>query len=1034
MLAAGTLWAVIGCKVTSPLEGSSGVPLLTGQDPLTVTSTGAANSGSYSVDFGNVAVGLDEPAVLVLTNSGTSPLRIVNVGAPSDAEFSVTLPAGIQIPSGGSSSVPVDFKPFSKGAKSATVAIQTDSSTIPVLTLQMEGTGVDLRLDVGPQLLDFGNVVVHTSMQRTITLANISDLDLTITPGAVTGGSGQLFTLSQAAQFVLQANSTSSIRVTYSPLAPSQGTEDRAAFTLSPSVGALITVSLQGNAVQSGLQISPDPLDFNFVQPGQQLTLPLTLHNLANQDLTISSIAVNDPGAGQVFALTAGAPMTAGLPAGQSLAIDVIFSPIVSQHYSGTLRVDSDDSLGSQTIPLQGYGGGAAISCAPLKLDFGTAPVGFATMLPVICTNTGSDILVSGKLDAAAELRITGFDFSGGNGAFSAAIDPQSPQGALLAGQSALVDVTYTPTSAQSNNASLIIASNVTTPPAPPILGLSGQAVQEQKCYYSVTPPSLSWGQVQPLKDGDTPYTEAFILSNLGPNECLVNGVNIRPGSDTAFSVKPIVSQRLSPPGGGGQFATQFVVPVSFAPAQSGDYTGAVGFTISDPDGPEVRIPLSGTGGESCFLVRPTNIRFGVVGLSDGQYCSRDTKQFVGVNGCEAPVVIEAVTLTTGTSSPPFGLLTSMVPVTVPAGSSSAPFTVGFRPTAPGAYYGSAGVQTDLETGPFGIFFSGSAIAGSTQTDVFNGRIPSADILFTMDTDDDSKERVAVAAFAANFIAALESDGIDFQIGVTSTDLCLGKPFEQARLLPCDGCHIEGASQIITASDPSAATDLQTLLEIMGTKDYDCLPDEQFFETAYQALISGTAATANNALGFVRPGAYLAVITANQDNEDDNSSQTVGYYESQLLSTKGYDHPELFSWSYINPSQFGSSGGHQPFNRLPTRIAEMLSQVGGVALDTSQPEWWKGILDLWQIALASTTQFALTGTPDPSTIEVYLDGPPPDQADGGQLPGAQIQPGNNGSWNWRYDAPTNTLQVNPDTLSLGASDVLYVTYTLVCSG
>ena len=68
-----------------------------------------------------------------------------------------------------------------------------------------------------------------------------------------------------------------------------------------------------------------------------------------------------------------------------------------------------------------------------------------------------------------------------------------------------------------------------------------------------------------------------------------------------------------------------------------------------------------------------------------------------------------------------------------------------------------------------------------------------------------------------------------------------------------------------------------------------------------------------------------------------------------------------------------------------------------------------------------------------NTIQVYLDGPPPDQATAGQSPGVLLQPTNpNSSWNWQYDAISNSLEVNPLTVKLGATDTLFVTYTLGC--
>ena len=112
----------------------------------------------------------------------------------------------------------------------------------------------------------------------------------------------------------------------------------------------------------------------------------------------------------------------------------------------------------------------------------------------------------------------------------------------------------------------------------------------------------------------------------------------------------------------------------------------------------------------------------------------------------------------------------------------------------------------------------------------------------------------------------------------------------------------------------------------------------------------------------------------------------------------------------------------------------MLSLAGGVALDTDQSDWTKGVLDLWNIVLASSTRFPLSGTPDPTTMVVYLDGPPPGQVGPGQTQGVQILATNpNGSTNWSYDSTSNTLDINNSNLTLSSSDTLYVEYTLVCN-
>ena len=450
-------------------------------------------------------------------------------------------------------------------------------------------------------------------------------------------------------------------------------------------------------------------------------------------------------------------------------------------------------------------------------------------------------------------------------------------------------------------------------------------------------------------------------------------------------------------------------------------------------------------GGTSCFAVKPAELAFGVVGLSNGQYCSKGKKTFVGVNSCASDVTVQAVTLATTSDASPFALLSAMVPIKVGPGETTPPFEVGFKPLVPGSYYGSAQVQTDLQQTSFGVFFSGSAAQGNQNTDTFQGHTPKVDVLLVMDTDDDLEDlRVPFSAHVGDFVRAAEDLNLDFQIAVTSTSDCPNSPGngmtpngEQGRIIPCVDCNYPGlAPTIVTNADPNAATDVANLVLINSIERDGCPypdDDEHFFDVSYKALVyGGPSLDWNTSAGFLRDDAYLAVIQTNGDDEDASDPQTADWYANQFLSIKGADHPELFSWSYINPSQYGAPGGQTPFDRLPAHIRSMLNLVGGVALDLTQDKWWQGVIDLWNIVLASTTRLPLSGQPDPSTILVYLDGPPPDQAPAGTLPGVLIQPrAPNGALNWSYDSLSNSLNVGAN-LTLNSSDILYVTYTLVC--
>jgi hypothetical protein len=892
------------------------------------------------------------------------------------------------------------------------------------------GQGMDGGvLLVDSAALDFGNVVVNSSATQKLVLSNHSSFDLTVLPELSMQAMDQPFSADATGPFTVTAGGTFDVAVTFAPLAASSS--DTATLTFTPQGGTAVSVGLAGVALQTGLQISPAMLDFNFVQPGQLRTLPLQLSNAGNKSIHISSIAVAT--SASAFSVDAGPLPLAALAPGASVTAEVTFAPGSSlQQHSGELQIASDDVVAQQSIDLAGYGGGANISCMPSGLDFGELPAGLKSTLLVTCTNTGTDVPVGASLDPTAELAITGFTFSQGSGAYTAAIDPQSPQGALLAGQSVQIDVTYAPTTTQSDTVTLTVESNVTTPPAPPILSVTAAGVVEGKCFYQLSPNPMNWGEVP----GATSYTLPLTIENLGPNECLVNRLDLLAGTDNAFNLTPVLSQRLSPPGALGGFPTTLTVPVAFSPGGPGPgtllYSGSLGFTISDPDMPDVEVPLSAFVGSSCFQVQPALLDFGAVGNNNGAFCSA-TRETAAINRCQQAVTLDSVTATAGTGV--FGLAPMTLPMTLQPGQNSGPFTVTFTPPDAGTFFGSAAVQTDLQQVPFGLSFQGTAVSSGTFTDVFQWIPSPVDILWVMDTAD-SAERQTVAAQAATFLMALGNLSIDFHMAVTSTDVCDGGAAEDGRIVGCPGCHIDSTPTVVTGSDFYSAQALQTLMALGGAQDDDCgtADDEQLFEATYEAIVSEQGgATYNGVNGFLRPNAALAIVVVNGDNNDDASEQTADWYANQFLTVKDANRPGLFSWSYINPSGLGVQGGLQSYGELPQNIATMLGLVGGVALDTTQSNWEQGLEYLWGILARADQARPLSGTPDPASIKVYLDGPPPDQIQPGQSGGVQILSTNsNGSINWTYDVTSNSITVNQQNVSLGDNSSFYVEYTLAC--
>jgi hypothetical protein len=179
------------------------------------------------------------------------------------------------------------------------------------------------------------------------------------------------------------------VAVTYLPVMPSAG--DDASFVVEgPAVPA--QVSLRGRGVQAAIEITPDPLDFLFVQPCNSRSLPLRLSNVGSEAIDVTAVTIANPGSPAAFSIANGSWTGGVLMPGDTKEVQVSFGPTTLDKYVGELDVSTNGSSNIVPIALQGFGGGAVITSTPSQLDFGIVACGDAT-LPIICTNTGTDVM-----------------------------------------------------------------------------------------------------------------------------------------------------------------------------------------------------------------------------------------------------------------------------------------------------------------------------------------------------------------------------------------------------------------------------------------------------------------------------------------------------------------------------------------------------------------------------------------------------------------------------------------------------------------
>jgi hypothetical protein len=572
--------------------------------PRCANLTSQVTVSPSAIDFGAVVAGTMATQIATVTNCTVNDEVVTpRLQGPQAEFFQISTTVPFRVKAGASVPLSVTYAPRTFSAMdSATVELVFDNGDSATLPLQgiagafVGCAGGTRQSSVTPQAIEFGNVIVKTTATQLVTVTNCTQHDIMVTPSATRGPEAALFQLGRTAPFTAGAGISVGFNVIYAPLVPSK--LDAAWFELVPDTGAPVLLTLQGAALQSGLEITPLPLNFSFVQPGNSVTLPLHLTNVGSERITVTSVSIVDPGTLVAYSLVAGAWTGGDLSPGDSQDVVVSFTPSELTPYTGELDISSTDTASLVPVTLLGWGGGAQISCSPVSLDFETVAATTGSSLSVSCTNTGSDVPDHPEAGLIFSTLLTD------NPVFSAQVDPTSVNQAswaspLAAGQSVQLDVIYTPTDAGTDVGLLKINSNATdgTSLTPPAIALTGTAIVEEGCNYAVTPWTVDFGQVQV----GSKYDAGFVITNTGPDACLVTGLNLSAGTPTAWTLTsgPVVSQRLSPPQTPpGPYPTQLDLQLEFAPTQAGSYSGAVQWTLSDSQAPHQTVVLAGAATE----------------------------------------------------------------------------------------------------------------------------------------------------------------------------------------------------------------------------------------------------------------------------------------------------------------------------------------------------------------------------------------------------------------------------------------------------
>lgn len=338
---------------TNDPDSPSGQVVLTGQSGNPILSLSRS-----SYNFGQVQLQTQQKILFELRNIGSGYMEVSQIGYSNP----IALPFKVQnnnciekqILPGYSCSFEVSFQPITSITYLENFDLLTNVSSTPV-TFLVQGQGVFQSLDISKSQHHFGSVKVGETKQAQVTMLNNGDVALSI---GNLGSNNQLqapFYLSfdNCSLSNLQPSQQCTFYVNFSPTQATTAVDTFDLGQLVPGSVHLFTVS--GNGVLPKLEVYPkdSPIDFRFVNIGQQATELVVLENSGSGSMQVLSVAQSNP-LSQPFSLEDNCSGQTLLPKEQCWLI-VSFWPQQAGLYEDTFSVTTD-IIGSSTttISLQG--------------------------------------------------------------------------------------------------------------------------------------------------------------------------------------------------------------------------------------------------------------------------------------------------------------------------------------------------------------------------------------------------------------------------------------------------------------------------------------------------------------------------------------------------------------------------------------------------------------------------------------------------------------------------------------------------------
>jgi Abnormal spindle-like microcephaly-assoc'd, ASPM-SPD-2-Hydin len=506
--------------------------------------------------------------------------------------------------------------------------------------------------------LSFGNVVIRTAGEQSITLTNGGHSSVTILKVVVAGTN---FTESGLTlPLTIPAGQNSAFMVHF---APTTVGAFRGVITIeSNASNPLMTIIATGSATT---QISTDSPIIYFpgvaIGSNQQHTIWLT--NNGQTSVTISKVLVSGTGFSEIGLV---APRT--IPARQKIALSEYFIPKVASEVKGTITIYSNASDPVLTIASIGVGM-QQISVSP-AVAFGEVALGGLAQHAITVTNHGN-----------MSVKISKCTVSGASFKQAGLVAP-----ATIAARGSLTFSAYfVPAVAGEVGGAVTIASNGSDPSV--TVTLTGIGVASTG-HLAAVPASALFEKVAL---GDT-NSQSITLSNSSLRSIIISQAEV---SGKGFRIAGLADSLTIPAG------RNFTFTVMFTPAIAGTATGSLSL-VSNAANSQLMIPLAGTAVAASMLLEasPAALNFEKMDVGTG-----GSLEVTLTNKGNSKVTIASLRVSGAEYSQ-----TGVVSGVALAPAQSTTVKIVFKPTATGSAAGSVSISSNATNSPTTIPLLGTAV------------------------------------------------------------------------------------------------------------------------------------------------------------------------------------------------------------------------------------------------------------------------------------------------------------------------------------